>query len=109
MLRVELPALTEHHERLDGSGYPEGLQGDDISLLGRIVGVADVFDALASDRPYRPALPVDAALAYLQHHANTLFDAACVDALILARAQGRIMTQQERAHTVVQVREDDHP
>ena len=60
-LRHVRPIIKGHHERLDGSGYPDGLRGDQVPLLAQIVGVVDVFDALTSDRPYRPALlPVEA-------------------------------------------------
>ena len=52
------PIVRHHHERRDGSGYPDGLRGDDIPLLAQIVGVADVFDAMTTTRPYRPAMPV---------------------------------------------------
>ena len=57
-------AISDHHERLDGSGYPFGLQGDQISLIGRIVAVADVYDAMTSDRPYRKALEQERVLSY---------------------------------------------
>ena len=60
-----LPIVRGHHERWDGSGYPDGLRGEDIPLLARILQVADVFDALISPRPYKPAMPVDAALRIL--------------------------------------------
>ena len=59
MLQQELPVIVEHHERLDGSGYPLSLPGDKISASGRIVAVADAFDAMTSDRPYRTGLPVE--------------------------------------------------
>jgi putative two-component system response regulator len=52
-----LPIVGQHHERLDGSGYPEGRRGDDISLLAQVTAVVDVFDALTTTHPYRPALP----------------------------------------------------
>jgi putative two-component system response regulator len=60
-LRSVRPIVRWHHERLDGSGYPDGLHGDAIPLLAQIIGVVDVFDALTTDRPYRHALPVEAA------------------------------------------------
>jgi len=69
------------HEHVDGSGYPDGLAGDAIPAASRIVLVADAFDAMTSDRPYRRALTSAAALAELQLHAGTQFDAACVGAL----------------------------
>jgi putative nucleotidyltransferase with HDIG domain len=81
MLEAVLPAVVEHHERLDGSGYPMGLRGEQISLLGRIVAVADVFDAMTSDRPYRKALSVAEVLDYLSLHTDSQFDANCVQAL----------------------------
>lgn len=70
-----------HHERYDGSGYPDGLIGDAIPLEARIVAVADVFDALISPRPYKKAWDMDAALAYLYAQRGRLFDPACVEAL----------------------------
>jgi PAS domain S-box-containing protein len=74
--------ILQHHERLDGSGYPMGLKGNDILLEARILGAADVVDALASHRPYRPALGIDAALSELSTQRNVLYDAAVVDACI---------------------------
>ncbi len=76
-----------HHERYDGSGYPDGLIGDAIPLEARIVAVADVFDALISPRPYKKAWDVDAALAYLYAQRGRLFDPACVEALGRGRAR----------------------
>jgi len=73
-------ALT-HHERWDGSGYPRGLRGEETPLVGRICGVADVFDALVSSRHYKPAWPIDDALAELERRAGTLFDPTLVDLL----------------------------
>lgn len=61
-----LDFVAHHHERLDGSGYPRGLRGEAISLGGRIVGAADVFDALTSPRAYRDAMPAGDALAYME-------------------------------------------
>ena len=58
--------VRHHHERLDGMGYPDGLRGDEISIGARIVAVADSFDAMTSDRPYRKAYPVDQALEKLK-------------------------------------------
>jgi len=69
-----LEGATQHHERMDGTGYPCGLQGAGISLFGRIIAVADVFDALTSKRPYRDALPVEEALKTLCDGIDSLFD-----------------------------------
>ena len=71
-------ALT-HHEKWDGSGYPRGLAGEDIPLEGRIVAVADVFDALTSARPYKAAWPVEEAVQYLRQQRGQHFDPALVD------------------------------
>jgi putative two-component system response regulator len=64
-LRRVRPIVRFHHERMDGSGYPERLRGDEIPLLAQIVGIVDVYDALTSARPYRPALPAQAAVNHL--------------------------------------------
>ncbi len=65
-----LPIVRSHHERWDGSGYPDGLCGEDIPLLARILQVADIFDALISPRPYKPAMPVGEALRILEQEAE---------------------------------------
>jgi HD-GYP domain-containing protein (c-di-GMP phosphodiesterase class II) len=70
-----------HHERWDGLGYPRGLKGNDIPLAGRIAAVADVCDALASERPYKPAWSLDAVKAHLIANSGTHFDPACVESL----------------------------
>jgi PAS domain S-box-containing protein/putative nucleotidyltransferase with HDIG domain len=70
----------QHHERLDGSGYPQGLKGDEICLEARIIAVADVVEAMSSHRPYRTALGIDAALEEIQAHKGSLYDKEVVDA-----------------------------
>ena len=97
LLRNEIPALAEHHEHLDGTGYPNHLTGDQISLFGRIVAVSDVFDALTSDRPYRGALDVEEVLNKMQKDSGSHFDDACVQALIKAYLAGEIKPQKDRA------------
>ena len=72
--------VHQHHERLDGSGYPQGLTDKDILLEAKILGVADVVEAMASHRPYRPALGVDAALEELARNTGTLYDPEVVNA-----------------------------
>ncbi len=74
-------ALT-HHEKWDGSGYPQGLAGEEIPLFGRICALADVFDALTTKRPYKEAWPLDEVLALITRDAGSHFDPALVDALI---------------------------
>jgi putative nucleotidyltransferase with HDIG domain len=72
--------VLEHHERMDGSGYPAGLGGEEISLDARILAVADVVEAIASHRPARPARELSAALAEITQHRETLYDPEVVDA-----------------------------
>ncbi len=79
-----LPIVLYHHERLDGSGYPEGLNGNDIPFFARLLAVPDVFDALTSDRPYRAGWGREHAVEYLAQLAGTLFDAEVVRAFISA-------------------------
>lgn len=67
-------AILTHHERMDGTGYPRGLQGETIPLIGRIVGLADSFDAMTSTRVYRQALPLDTALAEIRRYSGTHYD-----------------------------------
>ena len=82
--------ILQHHERLDGSGYPQGLKGDDILLEARIIGVADVIEAISSHRPYRPAKDVDVAMQEITDHRGTLYDANVVDAALdIYRTKGR--------------------
>ncbi|MEI8172805.1 MAG: HD domain-containing phosphohydrolase [Deltaproteobacteria bacterium] len=91
---VESPwPLTEivyqHHERMDGSGYPRGLKGDEIIMDARIMAVADVVEAMASHRPYRPALGLSAALEEIENNKGTLYDADVVDVCLrLFREKG---------------------
>ncbi len=79
-----------HHERWDGSGYPKGLKGEAIPRLARIFAVADVFDALTSDRPYRRAWSREKALAHLQANAGRLFDPEVVEALLGFAERGEV-------------------
>jgi HD-GYP domain-containing protein (c-di-GMP phosphodiesterase class II) len=83
--------VLDHHERLDGSGYPRGLGAPDLDLETRIMAVCDVFDALLSKRVYREAWTLEDALALLRRESGTSFDSACVEALerVLAREQDR--------------------
>jgi two-component system response regulator RpfG len=74
-----------HHEKFDGSGYPNGLHGDDIPLVARVVSVADVFDALISERPYKHAWPLDEGIDYLKDQRGKHFDPRCVDAFLADR------------------------
>jgi putative two-component system response regulator len=80
--RIAAAIALTHHERYDGNGYPHGLAGNDIPLEGRITAVADVFDALLSDRSYRPALSLDEAAAVMRQGRGTHFDPQIVDILL---------------------------
>ena len=81
--------ILEHHERIDGSGYPNGLAGDHLLPESRILSVADVVEAMASYRPYRPALGVKKALEEIERHAGMLYDPAAADACLgLFRSKG---------------------
>jgi HD-GYP domain-containing protein (c-di-GMP phosphodiesterase class II) len=74
--------ILQHHERLDGSGYPQGLKDPDILLEAKILGVADVMEAMCSHRPYRPALELSVALAEFSINKGVLYDAAVVEACL---------------------------
>jgi len=81
--------IREHHERINGAGYPQGLVGEEILLESRILAVADVVEAMASHRPYRPAIGLDAALAEIENNKGTLYDVDAVDACLrLFREKG---------------------
>ncbi len=85
VLRMAARIALTHHERWDGSGYPLGLVGEDIPLEGRIVAVADVFDALSSKRPYKPAFSVDKCFAIIEEQRGKQFDPQVVDAFFARR------------------------
>ena len=80
LLKVAAEIAHTHHEKFDGSGYPRGLKGADIPLFGRIVAVADVFDALTSERPYKKAWSIEQATQLMKEGAGKHFDPECVDA-----------------------------
>lgn len=82
LLQVAAVIARSHHEKFDGSGYPQGLVGEAIPLHGRIVAVADVFDALTTERPYKKPWSIEDALRFLREGAGSHFDPACVHAFI---------------------------
>jgi len=87
--------IYQHHERLDGSGYPRGLKGDDVLLEARIIALADVVEAMASHRPFRPARGIDAALDEIEEHRGTLYDPEVVDTCLkLFRERGYALTDR---------------
>jgi response regulator RpfG family c-di-GMP phosphodiesterase len=87
VMRVAATVALQHHERWDGQGYPHGLMGEDIDLAGRIVMLADVFDALGCDRPHRRAWPVADILHFIEEHRGSMFDPALVDILLKNREE----------------------
>ncbi len=82
ILQAGAEIARSHHEKYDGSGYPRGLKGSAIPLFGRIVAVADVFDALTSERPYKKAWALDDAMRFLEEGRSTHFDPLCVESFI---------------------------
>ena len=84
------PAIRHHHERFDGTGYPDGLRGEDIPLGARILHVADAFDSMVSSRVYRPARSIDGALAEIRRASGSQLCPACVAAFERALAAGAL-------------------
>jgi putative nucleotidyltransferase with HDIG domain len=82
MFKEVVPLVKCHHEKIDGTGYPEGLKGDEIPFLARIIAVADAFDAMMSDRLYRSKLGLKEAIEQLQNNAGTQFDAKIVGVFV---------------------------
>jgi HD-GYP domain-containing protein (c-di-GMP phosphodiesterase class II) len=82
--------IRQHHERIDGSGYPEGLHGEEITIGARIIGVADTVEAMASRRPYRAAQGLDVALQEITRGRGVTYDAAVVDACSQLFRDGRV-------------------
>ncbi len=77
-----VPAVRHHHERFDGRGYPDGLSGEDIPLVARVVSVADAFDAMVRDRPYARGITQEQALEEIKRNSGTQFDPGVVRALM---------------------------
>ena len=94
MLQVGAQIAHTHHEKFDGSGYPQGLAGDAIPLFGRIVAAADVFDALTSARPYKRAWPLEDARTFMMQGKGSHFDPGCVEAFLAAWDEVLIIHQQ---------------
>jgi len=82
LMQLGAEIALSHHEKYDGSGYPNGLKDDSISIYGRIIAVADVFDALTSERPYKKAWSIDDAISFLRENSGTHFDRSCVYAFL---------------------------
>lgn len=89
-MRDFLPGMYMHHEMINGQGYPQGLQGDELPMQARIVSVADTFDAMTTERPYQRAMDLEAALTRLKSFIGTRYDARVVAAFIAACEAGKI-------------------
>jgi putative nucleotidyltransferase with HDIG domain len=90
-----IPIVRSHHERWDGAGYPDGLKGEAIPRLARIVAVADAFDAMTHDRPYRKGMPWEQAFAELEKQKRKQFDPECADAFLAIRQRIVVEMQAE--------------
>jgi len=90
-LKNIIPGVKFHHEHYDGKGYPSGLKGKNIDVIARIIAVADTFDAIVTDRPYRKGIDVDTALEELQNNSGTQFDPVIVEAFTDAFNRGFIV------------------
>ena len=96
-LKPALPAIKYHHERFDGTGYPHGLKGREIPFKARIICVADAWDAMLSNRPYREALSIELASKELQSHAGTQFDPEVVDFFVQLSKEEKIEAGPKQA------------
>lgn len=106
LLQLARRIALAHHERWDGGGFPEGLKGDQIPLEARIVAVADAYDAMTSNRPYRKALPHERAWSILWDGAGTQWDARVVEAFASAQKAGK---EEVNAHAVASGARDRRP
>ncbi len=99
-LNEMLPGIRWHHEALNGRGYPDGIKGDELPLMVRIIAVADTFDAITTDRPYQAGSEFPKALEILRKHAGTKYDPIVVDAMDSALAQGTLAKFEMRRRAV---------
>ena len=105
MTPITLPGNTakiilQHHERMNGSGYPQGLKGEEILLEARILGVADVMEAMCSHRPYRASLGLAETLDELTRNRGILYDAAVVETCLKLYGQG-LLTPSEMGYDLI--------
>ncbi|MDP1562456.1 MAG: HD-GYP domain-containing protein, partial [Pirellulaceae bacterium] len=98
-----LPGVLHHHESVDGTGYPHGLKGDEIPLMARILAVADAFDAMTSDRPYRNGMPLPKAESILREGQGTQWDTDVIDAFFAARVDMERICQHYKRSTSVEM------
>jgi putative nucleotidyltransferase with HDIG domain len=102
-LEEMLPGIRWHHEALNGKGYPDGIRGDEIPLMVRIIAVADTFDAITTDRPYQAGRDFPAAIEILLKHAGSKYDPIVVDALQAAYSKGDLRKAEVRRSAVISV------
>lgn len=106
LLPIEFPwpiaeIVRQHHERLNGSGYPRGLENGAICIEARVIAVADTVEAMSSNRPYRPALGLEAALGVIRGGRGKLFDPSAVDAALALAKEGELLEKGARTEEVV--------
>jgi putative nucleotidyltransferase with HDIG domain len=106
-LHSVIPIVRSHHERWDGRGYPDGLLGEAIPSLARIVAVADAFDAMTSDRPYRKGMPADIAFAEVRKQSGLQFDPKCAEAFLAIRLRLLQELQTDNTGNLSQVAVED--
>ena len=102
-LEEMLPGIRWHHEALNGKGYPDGMKGDELPLMVRIIAVADTFDAVTTDRPYQAGRDFPSGLEILRKHAGSKYDPIVVDALYSAYTKGDFRTHEIRRGSVIAV------
>jgi putative nucleotidyltransferase with HDIG domain len=110
-IRHIIPGVMHHHERFDGKGYPTGLAGLDIPLMGRIICLADSFDAMTSNRTYRKALPLEVALAEIRRCAGTHFDPELAEAFLQTspdQYRDLLLDHQEKSKRLLDLHEEPH-
>jgi HD-GYP domain-containing protein (c-di-GMP phosphodiesterase class II) len=90
MLKDIIPGIRNHHETWDGNGYPDRLEGDQIPMVARIIGVADTFDAMTTTRPYQKAMTLEYVLAKMRSMSGSRFDPLVIDAFLAAVEAGDI-------------------
>lgn len=98
-----LPGIRWHHEGLNGKGYPDGIKGDEIPLIARVISVADTFDAITTDRPYQAGRDFRQALEIIRKHAGSKYDPVVVDAMHSAYAKGDLRKWEVRRTAVIEV------
>ncbi|RJP34116.1 MAG: GAF domain-containing protein [Actinobacteria bacterium] len=100
LLEPVMPLVYHHHERFDGTGYPDGLRGEEIPLGARIISVADAFESMTSDRPYRKALPIEEAMAEMRYGSGRQFDPRIVAVFMKLAEEGKIELEWSQSRVI---------